>query len=109
MRSEDFDASLDAFARTKAWAMCERESPVSAEEVLEYEQSSGISLPPEYVHVVRTFGPGQFGFAEVFSVRPGEWYIDVHRATAPELPQNFVPVSPNGCGDFYVFLVRNVR
>ena len=109
MRSEDFDAHLDAFARTKAWEMCERESPASAEEVLEYEHTSGIAFPPEYVHIVRTFGPGQFGFAEVFSVRPGEWYIDVHRATAPGLPQNFVPISDNGCGDFYGFLVRNGR
>jgi hypothetical protein len=109
MRPEDFDAHLEAFARTKAWEMCERESPVSAEELLEYEQSAGVTLPPEYVHVANTFGPGQFGFAEVFSVRPGEWCIDVHRATAPALPAEFVPISDNGCGDFYGFLVRNGR
>ncbi len=107
MRPEDFDAHLAAFARTKAWEMCERETPVSAEEVLEYEKTSGFFLPQEYIHIVRTFGPGQFGFAEVFSVRAGEWYINLHQATAPALPQDFVPISDNGCGDFYGFLVRN--
>ena len=45
--------------------MCERESPLSDEELLAYERTSGFAFPTEYVHVASNFGPGQFGFAEV--------------------------------------------
>jgi hypothetical protein len=109
MRREDFAAHLETFARTKAWEMCERESPVAPEELLDYERTAGFAFPPEYVYLACNLGLDQFGFTEVFSVRPGEWHIDVHCLTAPGLPKNFVPISHNGCGDFYGFLVLNGR
>jgi hypothetical protein len=107
VRREEFEAHLVAFSRTKAWALGERESPVSDLELREYEETHGFRLPPEYVNIVQGYGCGQFGFADLFSVRPGEWQIDLHRATAPSLPANFVPVSDNGCGDFYGFVITN--
>jgi hypothetical protein len=107
MRSTEFDSHLVAFSRTNAWALGERESPISDVELRDYEKTHGFRFPPEYVHIVQTYGPGQLGFADLFSVRPGEWQIDVHRATAPSLPADFVPVSDNGCGDFYGFVVEN--
>jgi hypothetical protein len=45
--------------------------------------------------------------AATFLQAAGEWQIDLYRATAPSLPAEFVPVSDNGCGDFYGFLVSN--
>ena len=105
MHLADFERHLRAFAQTKAWALCEREEPTTRDELVEYERQVGYALPGEYMHVVLTMGAGQLGFTEVFSVRPGEWSIDSQRTTAPGLPEDFVPISGNGCGDFYGFKV----
>ena len=109
MGREEFEAHLAAFSRTRAWEMCEREAPITTQELQDYEEVLGCDLPPEYVHLVTILGAGQFGFVKLLSVRPGEWGIDVHRTSAPGLPINFVPISDNGCGDYYGFAVRDGR
>lgn len=107
MRRDQFETQLSKFSQSKAWEMGEREAPATLAEVREYEAMTGLSLPPEYVHLVTAHGAGQLGFVEVFSVREGEWSIEVRRLSAPGLPQHFVPVSDNGCGDFYGFKVED--
>jgi hypothetical protein len=109
MRREEFEDHLAAFSRTKTWALGERELPVSRQELHEYERTNGFTFPIEYAHIAQSYGAGQFGFVDLFSVRFGEWQIDVHRATAPSLPAAFVPISDNGCGDFYGFVVAEGR
>jgi hypothetical protein len=107
MRRDQFEAELSQFSQSKAWNMGEREAPASLAELREYEAMVGFRLPAEYVNLVTSHGAGQFGFVEVFSVRDGEWNIEVQRMSAPGLPQHFVPVSDNGCGDFYGFKVED--
>jgi hypothetical protein len=100
MRREDFEAHLTAFSQTKAWALGERESPSSGQELREYERTHGFVFPPEYAHIAHTYGVGQFGFVDLFSVRPGEWQIDLHRATAPSLP------AATDLADLYEYIER---
>lgn len=107
MLVDHFTTQLETFSKGKAWALCEREAPASAAELREYERAHGYTFPPEYVHVATTCGFGQFGFADVFSIRPGDWSIDDQRASTPGLPANFVPISDNGCGDFYGYEVAS--
>jgi hypothetical protein len=107
MNIEDFKAEFDRFAQTKAFALSLPEPPNSLEQISSFERSHRFRLPEQYRHVATTFGTGSMGFANLFSVMPGEHGIDEQRATAPELPVHFVPVSDNGCGDFYGFIVHN--
>ncbi len=51
-------------------------------------------------------GAGEVGFTSLFSVRPGYFNIATQRDAAPTLSANFVPISDNGCGDFYGFVVN---
>jgi hypothetical protein len=51
MRPADFEAALRAFSASKAWAMSEREQPLSESELRAYEAAAGFQLPPEYHHV----------------------------------------------------------
>jgi hypothetical protein len=103
MSPGEFERRVVEFAQTKAWALSEREKHIAPGEIEAYELARGFRLPPEYAHVASKYGCGDFGFAQLLSVRAGSWHI----ADFPGMPPNFVPISPNGCGDFYGFAVLN--
>lgn len=105
MSPSEFERQVEAFADRAAWKLSEREVPVGEPEIQAYERAHGFTFPAEYRYLASTYGCGLFAFAELLSVRPGSWSIDEQRALSPGLPREFVPISGNGCGDFYGFAV----
>lgn len=107
MHIDHFTIQIETFSKEKVWLLCEREAPAKAAELRAFECSHGYTLPPEYALVATTWGFGEFGYTEILSIRQGVWSIDDRRKDAPGLPANFVPISENGCGDFYGFEIKN--
>jgi hypothetical protein len=105
MSPGEFERRVREFAQTKAWALSERETPTRPGEIEAFERARGVSLPAEYAHIASKYGCGDFGFARLLSVRAGPWHI----GDVPGMPLDFVPISPNGCGDFYGFGVLKER
>jgi hypothetical protein len=105
MRRAEFDAELRRFAATPAASLSTSEQPVTEMELSAYERASGITFPEAYRDVATRLGCGDVGFLELFSIREGAFHIERQRATAPTLPRKFVPISNNGCGDFYGFII----
>lgn len=106
MQTTTFEAAHERFKTTKAYALSSPEPPSSLADIEEFERTHGYRLPSEYKQVAAKLGTGEIGFAPVFSVGPGPYNIAAQRDAVPEMPPDFVPVSDNGCGDFYGFLVH---
>lgn len=106
MQIHEFDAALQRFKATKAFSISPPELSSSIEEIERFEKTSGIRLPQQYRHVAVNVGTGSIGFATLFSATSAPEGIAAQRASVPSLPKNFVPISDNGCGDFYGFIVN---
>jgi len=109
MLTSAFEDEIARFKTTKACALASPDPPCSLAEVKAFEEAHGFCLPSEYIEVATRLGTGEVGFANVFSVGAGHNSISSQRNGAPELPSNFIPVSDNGCGDFYGFVVHGGR
>lgn len=106
MQPSAFRNAVAAFKRTKAYALSSPVQAASLEEVEAFERTHGFRLPTAYKESTAQVGTGEIGFANLFSVSPGPYNIATQRDAAPELPTGFVPISDNGCGDFYGFVVH---
>jgi SMI1-KNR4 cell-wall len=106
MLASTFNDAVMQFLSSKAYALSRPEPPSSLLQIEAFEQANGFRLPSAYKRVAVELGTGAIGFATVFSVGRGENGISAQRGAVPELPPDFVPISDNGCGDFYGFVVR---
>jgi hypothetical protein len=108
MLAEAFNQYVEEHTKTKVWAMGDRESPATPSEIQAWESTHGAILPSEYQQVVGRWGAGDLGLVSLFSVKPGWLSIDAQVALAKGLlPKQFVPISDNGCGDYYGFKVSS--
>jgi hypothetical protein len=101
----EFKRHVEGFSDRAAWELSEREPPMVDAEIREYERAHRCCFPAEYRFAASAYGCGFYAFVELLSVRPGPWSIDEQRRISPGLPEDFVPISGNGCGDFYGFAV----
>ena len=87
------------------WFEGERESPIKSNEIIKFENTVGYSLPEKYKFFISNYGCGYFAFTTIYSIRKGEWNIldKVHQI--PIFEGKFIPVSDNGCGDYYGYLI----
>jgi hypothetical protein len=106
MLAAEFETELERFQETEGFALSSSEPPTSAEQIDLFEHVHNIRLPQQYRYVATRVGAGDVGYANLFSVGAGYFSIAAQRATTPALPSDFIPVSDNGCGDFYGFVVR---
>ena len=106
MTPEEFDRRLAEFARrSNVWGMGEREAPLSESELARFESKHEVKLPAAYRHIALTYGAGDFGFCWLYSARDSDIGI-ARNFKAFDLPHDFLPISDNGCGDFYGFMIR---
>jgi hypothetical protein len=106
MLTSTFQDAVTSFKGTKAYALSSPEQPPSVAEVEAFERAHGFRLPAEYKESTLQVGSGEIGFTNLFSVSPGPYNIATQRDAVPELPTDFVPISDNGCGDFYGFVLH---
>ncbi len=106
MHTPTFLDAVATFKCTKAYALSSPEPPTSLAEVESFERTHGFRLPTAYKEAAAQVGTGEIGFTNLFSVNPGPYNIATQRHAIAELPANFVPISGNGCGDFYGFVVH---
>lgn len=104
MHKDEFDKKIANFLSSKIWALGKREDPATTQELESYEVSKGICLPEEFKHVLRTYGAGDIGLVSLFSVRAGRKSIEAQKRLAHRMLPEFLPISDNGCGDYYGFL-----
>ncbi len=72
----------------------ESDKVASSEEISQYEETNGIILPDEYKRFVTEFGGGYFGFTTIYLLR-----------NQNSVSSNYLAISDNGCGDYYVLKV----
>jgi len=100
-----FEDAIGRFRGTKVDVLSTPEPPPSPAELEAFERAHGFRLPVAYKEATVRLGTGDIGFANVYSVRPGPYNIALQRGEVSGLPLDFVPISDNGCGDFYGFVV----
>lgn len=91
------------------WFEGERESPINASEIDEFERFTGCSLPEQYKFFVSKYGCGYFALTSIYSLRKGEWDIFDKIQLIPDLQGKFLPISDNGCGDYYGFVIEDSK
>lgn len=80
---------------------------VSSEEMEMIEASRAITYPEQYKNFIMKYGAGEFAFTNIYSPKAhGEWSSWVDKVKY-NLPEQFIPVSDNGCGDYLGFIVSN--
>jgi len=86
------------------WFEGDRETPTTESELLAFEAQARCALPVEYKYFATRYGCGDFAFTNILSVRDGS--RSIARAQC-DGPANFLPISENGCGDYYGFLIED--
>ena len=104
--TEFFQIINDAMAKHPFWfeGVSENEK-VSIDEIKEIEILKKITYPEEYKKFMSNYGAGDFAFTNVYSPKfKGEMssWEQIEKYNIPEL---FIPISDNGCGDYLGFKV----
>ena len=72
----------------------------SKEELDIFEKETNIKLPKKYCDFLMDFGGGYFGFSNIYSIDENSiFYIGSNQ---DNVPNDYVAVADNGCGDYYV-------
>jgi len=83
----------------------EHDEILSLEDMRFYEEENGFRLPENYRLFLSEFGGGYFGFTTIYSLdENSDFCILKHRRSVPE---NYLPISDNGCGDYYMLKICN--
>jgi len=105
MTQDEFERLVeDSRAKHPFWFEGDREVPVTENELVVFELQAGCTLPAEYKYLAIRYGCGNFAFTNILSVRDGERSIS---NAQPYCPNSFLPVSDNGVGDYYGFLIED--
>jgi hypothetical protein len=65
-----------------------------------------VSFPEQYKRFVTKYGVGEFAFTNVCPpLLKGEWSLWEQKSQYV-LPDNSIPISDNGCGDYLGFIMR---
>jgi len=79
------------------------EPPATEVKISEIQTLLGAQLPASFVHFLKIYGGGMFGYADILSLITSEVdYIITSQPTDAKTLQ-FVAFSPNGSGDYYGF------
>ena len=74
-------------------------------EIEKIEISKGLVFTDQYKRFISKYGAGNFAFTIVYSpLRKGEWSMWEHKSKY-NLPDNFIPISDNGCGDYIGLII----
>ncbi len=107
----EFSAFSECVEKAKAehpiWFKGEREVPATESELRQFEKHCACALPAAFRQFALNHGFGHFGFVSVLSIRAGEASILQPAKYLGELAHRYLPVSENGCGDFYAFEIKN--
>jgi len=80
---------------------------ITENEIEKIEISKGIMFPDQYKRFISKYGAGEFAFTNVYSpLSKGEWSLWGHKSQY-RLPDNFIPISDNGCGDYLGFTIQD--
>lgn len=67
-----------------------------------FQIENNIKLPRKYSDFLMGFGGGYFGYTNIYSIdRKSEFYIMSNQGYVPD---NYLAIADNGCGDCYVLL-----
>ncbi len=92
----------------EAWRVHEElvlgDAPATEDDIARVEAELKAKLPQDYVAFLKEYGGGLFG-TDVYSAKADSNFYIVDRQLPSDYVQNFVAVSPNGCGDEYGFRV----
>ncbi len=67
-----------------------------------FQKENNIKLPRKYCDFLMGFGGGYFGFTNVYSIdKQSDFYIMSNQSCVPD---NYLAIAGNGCGDCYVLL-----
>ena len=102
-----FDEIVQEYeTRNPFWFEGEREPIVTEHDLATFEKLALCILPENFRYFVMNHGTGDFAFVFVLSIRDGENSILEQCKYLGEQATKYLPVSDNGCGDYYAFRVE---
>lgn len=82
----------------------ETDTPPSIDKIEDFEKIYRMVLPEKYKLFIIEFGGGYFGYANIYSLdNSSNYFIMKHKSF---VPNGYLPIADNGCGDFYVFKMQ---
>ena len=83
----------------------QRDSALSLDEINRIKIAHGVRFPEAYVHHLTTHGAREFALGWIYSPDPASgWSLwKDFDGYIPHLRSKAIPISDNGCGDYYCF------
>lgn len=93
--------------RPKLTRLSRSDRPATATEIEEVERRLSTQLPDRFKAFLMEFGGGDFALEAIYSAIPdSDWYLPTKAEFARRLlPNNYLPISDDGTGGYYVFEV----
>lgn len=108
MKFSDFNNIVDKYKMEKPILFgLENDKIVSVYEIEQFEDKNKIEFPDKYKELLKKYGGGYFGYANVYSLDvESDFYVLKHN----EFPiDKYLKIADNGCGDYYIFCVEEGR
>lgn len=109
MNREEFESQVcKAKQSNPLWfELTEENQLIELDKVLEIESEHSVIFPESFRHFISTYGSGYFAFTSILSpLADGEDSLWIQKSLY-SLPSDYVPISENGCGDYYGFKVTD--
>ncbi len=108
MNSSEFDKLIDEQKKEHPiWCeLSEPEERVSASRLKEIEILKRVVFPDQFKHFIEKYGAGDFAFTHVYSPEPDSGWNLWREIESYDLPEDFLPISDNGGGDYLGFKIK---
>ena len=109
MNNQEFDKIIaEAKLNHPYWfELSEENERISANDVARVEEIKSLIFPVQYKRFATKYGVGEFAFTYVYSpLLTGGWSLWEPKESY-SLPNEFIPISDNGGGDYLGFIVQN--
>ena len=111
MTFHELKAIVDEMQKSHAWLFeKKRDAPMTADRIREIEDAKGITLDTDYRCFLMEYGAGEFAYADIYSPDPlSPWSSWNVLETCHVKPDQFMPLTDNGGGDYLGFLTFDGR
>jgi hypothetical protein len=80
---------------------------IDFDKMSELESEYSVTFPESLKHFLSVYGSGYFAFTSILSPFPDNENSLWDQIKVYSLPSDFIPISENGCGDYYGFKVTD--
>ena len=109
MINRDFDKIIDETKQAHPFwfELSEKNERIPYGDISQVEELKCLIFPEQYKRFISKYGVGEFAFTNVYSpLIIGDWSLWESKESY-SLPNEFIPISDNGAGDYLGFVAQN--